>query len=201
MRHSFTFARFVLTCLAAGVVLISGLRAESGVAAGPGASGGGVVNATDIDSGYFARAATLSLTASTGPGGEASGVFSLVGRGDFATAWGACPFDPRCEPDTSTKTLKLQGEVTGITSLGDTVEISGTLTETDHGKGNGVIFEELNVPFVITATEGSQTFVLQFCEVPPFTMDMATGNLSVHAGAPVALLNRPQAVATRPSCH
>ena len=195
--------RFVLTCLAAGAVLISALHADSGVVAGPGASGGGLVNATDDFGGSFPNAATFSLSARTGKDGAASGRFTLVGRGDFAAAWGACPYDPRCEdfPNTSTKTITLRGDVASIDSLGPTVEISGTLTETDHGKGDGVIFEELNVPFTITATEGSTTFVLQFCEVPPFTMNMATGSLSVQASLPVALLNRPQAMARRPSCH
>ena len=171
--------------------------------AGPEITGGGRVNATDIFGGYFEDAAALTIRAGVNPAGTAFGRISLVARGDFAAAWGACPYDPRCEdfPNLGTATLDLNGSVASVTSIGDTVEVSGTLTEVDHGKGTGVIFFEENVPFVITATEGSTSFVLQFCAVPPFTMDMADGTLAVHAStAPIGLLARPAARAAALSC-
>ena len=201
--HQFAVTRFALTCLAAGAVLISGVSADSNTAAGPGVSIDGQVDATDIFGGLFPKAATFSLNARTDRHGDASGRFNMVARGDFAAAWGACPYDPRCEdyPNTSTKTYTLKGDVTSIVALGATVEVSGTLTETDHGKRNGVIFEEFDVPFVITATEGSEEFVLQFCEVPPFTMNLAKGHVKVQAGAPTALFNRPQPVTTGLACR
>ena len=188
---------FTLVAAAATLAMPIGLGAFG--PAGPGITGGGRVNATDIFGGYFNDAAALTIRAGVSPGGGAFGRLSLVARGDFAAAWGACPYDPRCEdyPNLGTATLDLNGIVASVTSTGDTVEVSGTLTEVDHGKGTGVIFFEENVPFLITATEGSTSFVLQFCAVPPFMMDMADGTLAVHAGAaPIGLLARP---AVRPA--
>ncbi len=167
----------------------------SGTAA-PALSANGRVNATDVFGAEFPNAAQISLNASLTPGGDASGEFNLIASGDFGAAWGACPVDPRCQdyPNLTTAVLKLSGIVTGGTSLGDTVEVSGTLTEVDHGKGAGVIFREEDVPFVVTATKGSPSFVLQFCEVPPFTMEMAAGTLVVRPGtSPATLLARPAA--------
>ena len=172
--------------------------------AGPGITGGGRVNATDTFGGYFEDAAAVTIRAGVNPSGGAYGRISLVARGDFASAWGACPYDPRCEdyPNLGTATLDLNGTVASVTSIGDTVEVSGTLTEVDHGKGKGVIFFEENVPFVITATEGSTSFVLQFCAVPPFTMDMADGTLAVYAStAQTGLLVRPAARAAALPCQ
>ena len=194
---SFTFVAAVAT-----VAMPTGLAAVS--PAGPEITGGGRVNATDIFGGYFENAAALTIRAGVNPAGNAFGRISLVARGDFAAAWGACPYDPRCEdfPNLGTATLDLNGVVASVTSIGDTVEVSGTLTEVDHGKGTGVIFFEENVPFVITATEGSTSFVLQFCAVPPFTMDMADGTLAVHAStAPIGLLARPAVRAAALSCQ
>jgi hypothetical protein len=199
------FYRLLLTSLAGAAVLATGLHASSAVIAGTSVSGGGQVNATDDFGGYFPNAGTIDLNARQNPDGSASGSINFVGRGDFAAAWGACPIDPRCEdfPNTNTTMFRLRGQVSSVVSLGTSVEISGLLTETDHGKGDGVIFEELDVPFVITVTEGSRSFVLQFCLVPPFTMDLAAGNLSVTAGAPTAaLLRKPAAIASLAlSCH
>ena len=128
---------------------------------------------------------------------------NLTATGDFAAAWGACPYDPRCEPGGATSTLHLRGNVASVLTDGTTVTVSGTLTEIDHGKKNGVIFTEEDVPFVITAEEGSSSFVLQFCAVPPFTMDVATGHISVSAGAPAAgMLKRPTVRAQAiPACR
>lgn len=172
--------------------------------AGLGITGGGRVNATDVGGGSFEDAATVTIRAGVSPDGGAFGRFSLLARGEFAAAWGACPYDPRCEdyPNLGTATLELNGIVASVTSTGDVVEVSGTLTEVDHGKGTGVIFFEENVPFVITATEGSTSFVLQFCEVPPFTMEMATGTFTVQTGAaPLSLISRPGARPAALPCH
>jgi hypothetical protein len=188
---------FTLVAAAATLTMPIGLGAAG--SDGPGIAGGGRINATDIFGGYFEEAAELTIRAGVNPGGGAFGRISLVARGDFAAAWGACPYDPRCEdyPNLGTATLDLNGIVARVSSVGDTVEVSGTLTEVDHGKGTGVIFREEEVPFVITATEGSTSFVLQFCAVPPFTMDMADGTLAVQASAaPSGLLARPS---VRPS--
>jgi hypothetical protein len=85
----------------------------------------------------------------------------------------------------------LRGSVTDVTSSGDSVEIAGTLTETDYGTRGGEVFKEFDVPFVITANEGSRTFVFQFCLVPPFTMEIAHGLYRVDAGPSLAMFDRP----------
>ena len=199
LRHSL----FCLTFLAAATILVSPLDASLNVTADPSMSGGGTVHATDDFGGYFPDAATFTIFAGVNPGGSAYGRMNLTANGDFAAAWGACPYDPRCEPGSATSTLHLKGDVASVQTDGTTVAISGTLTEVDHGKQDGVIFTEEDVPFVITAEEGSSSFVLQFCAVPPFTMDVATGHISVHAGALSAgMLKRPSArVQSIPACR
>lgn len=199
LRHSL----LCLTFAAAVTVLVSPIGASSVVVADPSVSGGGTVHATDVFGDYFPDAATFAIFAGVNPGGSAYGRINLTANGDFAAAWGACPYDPRCEPGSATSTLHLKGDVASVLTDGNTVAVSGTLTEVDHGKENGVIFTEEDVPFVITATEGSSSFVLQFCEVPPFTMDVATGHISVRAGALAAgLLKRPSVrIESIPACR
>jgi hypothetical protein len=157
-------------------------------------SGSGIVNAIDDFGAEFANAGQFSISAGLRADGSARGSLNFVGRGEFAAAWGACPYDPRCEdyPNTATKTFHLSGQVQSLVAIGSDVVASGTLTEIDHGKGDGVIFEEYDVPFSVTATEGSDSVVLQFCLLPPFTLEMASGNLSVSASTPKAkLFERP----------
>ena len=168
-------------------------------------SGSGIVNATDEGSTEFANAGQFTISAGLRPDGSARGSLNFVGRGEFAAAWGACPYDPRCEdfPNTATKTFHLSGQVQTLSAIGSNVVATGTLTEIDHGKGDGVIFEEYDVPFSVTASEGSSSVVLQFCLLPPFTLDMASGNLSVSASSPQAkLFQQPTLpVARALSCH
>ncbi|HYN09012.1 MAG TPA: hypothetical protein VES67_16635 [Vicinamibacterales bacterium] len=186
--------RLLFVSFVSAALLGSSVDARPERSAGTSVLGGGIVDATDDFGGWFPKAGQFAINAGLRPNGSPYGRINFVGRGDFAAAWGACPYDPRCEdfPNTFTKTFHLNGAVTDVNAFGNSVEITGFLTETDHGKGDGVIFEELDVPFVITATEGSSTFVLQFCLVPPFTMEVSKGNLSVNASAPAALLQRPQ---------
>ena len=168
-------------------------------------SGSGIVNATDDFGATYANAGQFAISAGLRPDGSAYGSLNVVGRGGFAAAWGACPYDPRCVdyPNTATKTFHLSGQVHSLVSIGSEVVASGTLTEIDHGKGDGVIFEEYDVPFSVTATEGSNAVVLQFCLLPPFTLELANGNLSVSAGSPqTKLFERPgQSQARALSCH
>lgn len=168
--------------------------------------GAAVVNATDDFGGTFRNAANFAINAGIKTNGAPYGTFKLVGYGDFASAWGACPFDPRCEdfPNTNTQIFALNGRVTRVESAGGTIQISGLVSETDWDKDRDVIFHVDDDPFVITASEGSDSFVLQFCLVPPFTFDVAKGHLMVRtATAPDTLLQRPVA-ALRPGplpCH
>jgi hypothetical protein len=79
---------------------------------------------------------------------------------------------------------------------GDTVQVSGELVETDRGKSDGIILLAENEPYVLTATAGSNEFVFQFCQVPPFTMNLDSGVLQIRATAStLALFKRP--VSTR----
>ena len=184
--------QLVTPVLIAVTALVVSPQASPSVVPGTSISGGGIVNATDDFGTDFANAGQFSISAGVKPDGSPYGSMDLVGRGEFAAAWGACPYDPRCEdfPNTSTKTLHLRGEVNSLTAIGSDVVASGLLTEIDHGKGDGVIFEEYDVQFSVTASEGSNSVVLQFCLIPPFRLDMATGHLSVSAGTPQAKLAR-----------
>ena len=190
--------------IAAVALFVSPKAAPTGIA-GPSIAANGIVNATDDFGGYFANAGQFSVHAGLKKNGSAYGSLNLVGRGDFAAAWGACPYDPRCEdfPNTATKSFHLSGVVNSVVASGGTVVASGLLTEIDHGKGDGVIFEENDVQFSVTASEGSNSMVLQFCLIPPFTLTMASGNLSVSASTPQAnLLQRPGHRATQAlPCH
>lgn len=198
-------AQLAAVVLIAATTIVVSPQAASVTMPGTLISGGGMVNATDVFGGYFERAGQFSISAGVTPGGVAFGALSLVGRGDFAAAWGACPYDARCEdfPNTATKTFHLSGQVNSVSVVGSEIVAAGLLTEIDHGKSDGKIFEEFDVQFSVTATEGSQTVVLQFCEIPPFTLDIASGNLTVSASTPQAkLLSRPGPLGARPlACH
>ena len=195
----------------AGIVLLTGpltLDATTRGTAGTSVSGGGTYNVLDDTlGGSWRDAGQFSINAGLRPDGSSYGQISFVGRGDFAAAWGACPFDPRCEdfPNTFTFIFQLTGPVSSVNTAGDTVTLTGELVETDHGKGDGEIFEAGNEPFSITLTEGSDQFVFQFCALPPFTMEVAKGTLNVNAGlTPTALLRAPAQARAKPSalpCH
>lgn len=184
------------------VVLAGSLDVTARGPSGPAIAGGGIYNVLDDTfGGSWSRAGQIAISGGLNPNGSAYGQIDIVGRGDFAAAWGACPYDPRCEdfPNTSTFTFHLIGGVSAVSVAGDTVQVSGSLVETDYGKGDGVIFIAENEPFVVTATAGSSEFVFQFCQVPPFTMTLDSGSLQVTTGSPVALLKRP--VPSRPMAH
>ena len=154
-------------------------------------SGGGPVDMTDEFAGVFERAGTFGLTAGLQPDGTAVGHVNFVFRGDFAAAWGACPFDSRCVPNASTSTFHLAGTVNALSEQTGSLQVSGLLTEIDHGRGDGIIFEEFNVPFVITLTEDSTSFVLQWCLLPPFTVETHAALQVSISGASASLLKEP----------
>lgn len=198
-------AQLLTVVVIAASILVVSPQASPTAAPGVSITGGGIVNATDEFGTEFVNAGQFSISAGLRPDGSPYGSLNFVGRGEFAAAWGACPYDPRCVdyPNTATKTFHLSGQVQSLVATGNEVVATGTLTEIDHGKGDGVVFEEYDVPFSVTATEGSSSVVLQFCLLPPFTLEMAAGNLSVSAGTPQAkLFERPGlGVARAMSCH
>jgi hypothetical protein len=173
--------------------------------AGAVVSGGGVVNVTDVDGSLFAAAGEFSISGAEARKG-ARGRISFVFRGDFASYWGAVP--------GVTDLFYLKGIVTDITADGTNVVLSGLLSETDFARGQGVVFVEESVPFEITTQTGSSTFVMQFCELPPFAMDVVQGTLTVHAASLIALessgarplfrlashATSPRTAAVRPQC-
>ena len=186
--------RLLTVGLIGGLVLVAVPHATTLSPAGTSISGGGTFNATDDFGGTFPAAGQFTINAGLRPDGTPYGSLDLVGRGDFAAAWGACPYDPRCEdfPNTSTQIFHLSGEVTSLTTAGSDVIAAGLLSERDHGQGDGVIFEESDVQFSVVASEGSQSVVFQFCLVPPFTLEIAKGTLSVSVSSPQAsLFQRP----------
>ena len=200
--------RSLFVGLVAVALLAGSLDATGRGPTGPSVSGGGIYNVLDDTlGGSWSEAGSFAINAGLSPGGSPYGEVSLVGRGDFAAAWGACPYDPRCEdfPNTATFIFRLIGAVSDVRVSGDIVQLSGVLVETDTGKSDGVIFEAENEPFLITATEGSSEFVFQFCQVPPFTMNVAKGSLQVSASTPSAsMLRRPvsrTATAETMPCH
>lgn len=148
------------------------------IPAGTVVSGGGLVTVTDIDGNTFPAAGEFTISGAQVRNG-ARGRISFVFRGDFASFWGAVP--------GVTDLLYLKGNVDNVTVDGSNVVIGGLLSETDFAQGHGVVFVEENVPFEITAQPGSTSFVMQFCELPPFAMQVTEGTLAVHAGSQLAL--------------
>jgi len=194
--------RLLIVGMIAGLVVIVTPQASTLASPGTSIAGGGIVTATDDFGGVFSNAGQLSISAGVRPDGTPYGSLNLVGRGDFAAAWGACPYDPRCEPNTSTLTFHLSGIVNSVTTAGSNVIVSGTLTESDKGRANGEIFHEDNVDFSLVATEGSQSVWFQFCFVPPFTLAVANGELSVSASTPQSrFFTRPAQRPAALQCH
>jgi hypothetical protein len=163
---------FVLTTASVYVGLLLCASAALSAAAGPVISGGGVVNVMDADSNLFPLAGEFSVSGGLTPNGAAHGSINFVFRGDFARYWGAVP--------GVTNVFHLTGTVTEVSVSGDEITLRGTLTETDFATGQGVVFVEENVPFEIVMQAGSRSFVMQFCLLPPFVMEVAKGNLDVH---------------------
>ena len=195
------FAHLVTAALIGGFALVASPKAASPVAPspiGPSIAGGGIVSATDVFGTKFLPAGLFSVSAGVKRNGLAHGSMSLIGFGEFAAAWGACPYDPRCKdyPNAATNLFNLRGRVDSLISVGNQVVASGFLTEIDYDKHGHVVFREDDVQFSVIATEGSKSMVLQFCEVPPFTLHMGLGIVTVNASAP-----QPNVNFNRPAAH
>jgi hypothetical protein len=156
--------------LAAAVVL-AGVVASSAAADRTSLTGGGTVDVTDADGNVFPDAGEFALSAGVRPDGSPYGRITFVFKGDFASYWGAVP--------GVTHAFRLTGEVADVQTIGSSIVVSGTLTEVDTAKGDGVVFVEESVPFEIVSEVGSDSFVFQFCLLPPFYVDVATGRLTV----------------------
>jgi hypothetical protein len=160
------------TLLAAGLMLCVSNTLQG--AAGPVVSGGGVVHVTDVDGNTFPLAGEFSVNGGLTQAGAPHGRINFVFSGYFAAYWGAVP--------DVTDRFRLSGRITNVTVNDGNIVLRGVLNETDYDAGAGVVFVEENVPFEIVVQPGSTTFVFQFCEVPPFTLEVATGTLAVHGG-------------------
>lgn len=189
-----TRSRFLTTTIMLATLAVAATWAADGVSAedsgasprsvaeptraGVVVSGGGVVNVTDVDGNSFPAAGEFSISGAEVRQG-ARGRIAFVFRGDFANYWGAVP--------DVTDLIYLNGNVTDITADGTNVVLSGLLSEIDFARGQGVVFVEENVAFEITTQPGSATFVMQFCELPAFVMEVVQGTLTVHAPSLIAL--------------
>jgi hypothetical protein len=186
--------RLLFAGLLGAALTFGALQAAPARSGGPSVFGGGIVHVTDESDGFFKNAGLFAIVAGLHRNGSAYGHISFLFGGTFGTLWGACPIDPRCVPGTTTHSYSLQGDVTGVTSNGETVEVTGTLSEIDRNRRGRVVFEEHDVPFTITLEERSRSFVFQWCLLPPFTMDVGVGGLHVNASDTLAsLLQRPGA--------
>lgn len=155
----------------AGAVVLASVVTSTASAGRTSLTGGGTVDVTDADGNLFPYAGEFALSAGVTPDGSPYGRITFVFTGDFAAYWGALP--------GVTDVFRLTGEVTDVHTSGNSVVISGTLTEVDTARGDGVVFVEENVPFQIVGEAGSESFVFQFCLLPPFYVDVANGHLNV----------------------
>jgi hypothetical protein len=99
----------------------------------------------------------------------ATGAINFVIRGAFATGNGA-------------DVVHLRGEVLSADVAEDpeTVVLYGRLQEVDHAQGEGVVFSvEDNFYIVVGCDLPEGTFVLQWCELPEFPVEVIAGQLKM----------------------
>jgi hypothetical protein len=95
-------------------------------------------------------------------------------QGEFAQVWGV-------EPGATDK-FRISGRVTsGYVEADGTIVLEGTVTETDYRHGDGIIFR-VDDPFVIKTggSYGSDSFLLQWCLLPEWLVDVPGGTLHIH---------------------
>lgn len=169
----------VLSAGIIGAVVLAGLVASAAGAGRTSVVGSGLADVTDVDGNLFPAAGRFSLTGGIMPGGSAYGRISFVFRGAFAGYWGALP--------GVTDVLRLSGAIDDVRTDGTSVILAGTLTEVDTAAGAGVVFVEENVPFEIITEVGSNSFVLQFCLLPAFLINVSGGQIDVQTSGPSAV--------------
>jgi hypothetical protein len=157
-------------------VLVLALAALPVSAQPPGAvlNGGGQGLLTDPDGNTFDTQFSFSGVVSAG--GTARGNINFVFTGEMADYWGTFP--------GIVDMFHAFGQVTGGTvDAAGNVTLTGTVTEYDFDNGNGVVFYETNVPFVLVAgpSLGDNVFTLQYCELPTFTIQVTSGSLAIQS--------------------
>jgi hypothetical protein len=94
-------------------------------------------------------------------------------RNEFAVDWGAVP---------GVEWLHVWGHVSSVTvDQNGTVTIAGIVIEKDFSKGEGLVFLEENVPFyiIIGGSLSPSEFILQWCLLPEFPVEITTGALNL----------------------
>ncbi len=142
----------------------SALAAPNAQSAVPRVQAAGQVRVTDENGDGFS--ARVAIVAETNRKGRTVGSVNMVFDREFSAVWGAEPGIQR---------IHLRGAVTSTIRDGGKVVLSGTLTETDVAEGGRkLVFP--NEPFEIEIT-GPGRFTLVWCELPPFDVEMAAGQL------------------------
>lgn len=110
--------------------------------------------------------------------GTAHGHVNFVFTGEFARVWGA----PLESGEVPADHVHINGRVTSGTVAPDgTVTISGMLTESDFDRGTGKYFT-VDDPFTITVggpALDTGEFILQWCLLPAFPVQVTGGGLNV----------------------
>jgi hypothetical protein len=159
------------------VLMAVALAAAPVAAAQPAAivtgSGTALLSYTSTDLPPGPHPATFRIVGIVRDDGSAKGQLNVVFTGTGAAEWGAVPGVER---------IHLSGTVMhGTVTPDGTVELSGTLTETDYVADGGIGFQQ-EYPFMIRAGGeiGTDAFVLQWCALQPFAAEVTEGNLRVH---------------------
>lgn len=107
------------------------------------------------------------------PDGSARGRVAFQLGADFSDVWGAVP--------GATDLIRLTGRITeGEVKADGTVVVRGTLLEEDYFDGE-LIASFPNEPFEITIDPSGKSFVLQWCLLPPFDVEVTEGRIHVRS--------------------
>lgn len=131
-------------------------------------AGAGQAVITDPDGNQFSGN-RFALAGVLGPDGSAKGRVAFQLGEDFSNVWGAVP--------GATDSIRLTGRITqGEVTADGTVILRGTLLEEDYLDGELIASFE-DEPFEIVIDPSGEDFVLQWCLLPAFGMEVTRGHI------------------------
>ena len=132
--------------------------------------GAGKAVLTDPDENPFADN-IFTVTAQVDADGSAKGNVHFVLAEAFSEVWGAVP---------GVDFIHLKARIiAGEVAEDGSVLLSGLVTEVDYANGEGVVFVEEDVPLELVVDADGEQFMLQWCLLPVFDLQVSHGELKV----------------------